>query len=268
MTGIKEVPKISAEIIGNPRLSHVTEDIFELSLTNLKKSIVFKTDSSSNTSQTSLSLRDVIDQFYKTNTTFSVGINGAEYKVKIVELNRSSGAVRIMVQSSNISRGLSLSGTRSIVLKASVPVAQNVKASGPVLYNNAQPFTFRIFQSYNLPAPDKTWNANGTISLVNKGAIFYYNATATTINNILGFKYILVNTPNASFVPNSSGVVSLTGADFYYGWFNPSTTYPNQYVDFYVYKSQVNNYLYKFTVEAAIFFTSAKFPKTKTVTIA
>jgi len=153
-----------------------------------------------------------------------------------------------------------------IRIKAAVPIAQNVKACGPVRFTIQNPFTFPIYESYALPNADTTYNKNGTISLINKGAIFWYTPTQTTVNKILGFKYILVNIPTADFVPVNCKI-TVANSNIYYGWFNTDPKYKDQYVDFYIYQEQVNNYLYKFTVKKSTFFTNTTFPRQKDVAI-
>jgi len=157
---------------------------------------------------------------------------------------------------------------KKIVLKARVPAPNTVKSLGAVKYSDKNPFTFPVYIA--LP-PARTPTANGTKSLVNKGAIYWYTATNTINNTLLKIKRIMINSPATSFIPNpTTNLVSLTGTDIYFGFDNTNkdgTVTNPAYTDFYVYQPTFNNYLYVFTVKNSEFFTNARFPKSKNVAI-
>lgn len=254
---VKEIPEFLAEIKDNYSAKQVSDNYIELTFDQFKPKILKKFPG------IKASLDIYLDIYKKHSLNVSIDFNGNS--VKVENIYKEDDKVKILIKG-KINKLQSLA-INKIKLKARVPVAQTVKAAGDVRYTTKNPFTFTIYEWYALPNIDTTWNANGTLSLVNKGAIFWYPPTDTATNIILGFNYILVNIPSTEFISSSQGTINLNNSNVYFGWYNPSTTYPKQYVDFYVYQSQMNNYLYKFTVKKSTFFTNVNFPNVKDVTI-
>lgn len=259
MTGsfIKKFPELDFPINAEIKLAEKDNDFFEIKI---------KLNDANNAKNKfkllkKYSLNNVIKILQKINSY--IDINESNKNIKILKYIVKNTHIILYAYNKN---KLSYSSAQKgkIILKARVPAPNINKLPGIVNYTVANPFTF---PSYFATPPDQYPYYFKTYSLVNKGAIFWYDALNTIDNPnnfIVGIKKILVNTPSASFIPNSAGIVSLTGADFYFGCKNPLK---GAYTDFYVYQPTFNNYLYKFSVLNYQFFNTVKFPLTKDIAI-
>ena len=260
MEVIRNSPEFKAEI--NAFVKIVTTDgITKIQINKVNNSKILKKsffDKDFVKGNQKISLEDYINYLKNFYTKIYITINDQVKEFTLKNIGKKDKKIIISVSGPETNIVLK---NGKISVKALVPVAENVKEVGPVKYTTKNPFIFPTYRILSLP------DSSGPRSLVNKGAIFWYNATQTKVNVILGFKFILVNTSLTSFIPDSAGYVTLNGADFYYGWYNTNPKYPKQYVDFYIYQQPVNNYLYKFTVKVSQFFTNANFPSTKVIGI-
>lgn len=258
---IKKLPEISAKISSNLTVLHLENGLIELTLRNISNRKILKDDKDI---KNELSLKNIESILKNKNAKINVNINGIDYKLVIENIKKENKIIKVLakeIENKRITNFRDVGQKSDIVLKALVPVVVDDKACGPVKYSTRNPFNFNTYQSYALP------NSDGVKTIYNKGALFWYLADQKYYNNaILGVKYIMMNLTSAAFTPVNC-VINTGSAVVYYGWYNESTTYPKQYIDFYVYQSPVNNYLYKFTVKESSFFSNPNFPNTKNVQI-
>jgi len=265
MKEIRNNPEFKAELNAVVDIEPYSDELLTLTLHKVKNYSLYKKsffDKSFKKSKDILTFKQYVKSFSRLDNELIITIDGEKYTFQLGEVTNKDGKVVLwLITDRQLSHKSKKAG---IKLKALVPVAENVKAYGPVNYTEKNPFTFPSYYAL----PKETPIANGPKAIINKGAIFWYLPTQTIINKILGFSYILCNTPAASFIPDSQGFVSLNGAVFYYGWFNLDAPNKTEYVDWYVYQQPLNNYLYLYSVKKAEFFTKTNFPKTKRVAIA
>lgn len=260
----KTIPRVNNNINAVLRSADFTNKFLEITVSNndlLKYYSQIKDILGNN-----FNLNHVNDIFKNMNVT--VEIDGYELKVNKIILDGSKAKIIADVGNKSVRNFIGrLSEKNSdIVLKATVPPPVNTKPLGTVRFSSSNPFTFPSYLWYDKTTANPAYiTPNGLVSLINKGAIFWYNATQVGTNLALGIKYILVNTPLTSFIPNpTTGVVTLANAIFYYGWVNTTNS---AYTDFYLWLPTFRNYQYKWSVKNSEFFTTTRFPNTKNIAI-
>jgi len=255
-------PRVNADFFGRFGIEKSSDNSFTITINKNRRNISIKSRKDKGFKESGdLKFKELYDVLKNVKINLKLGEN--KYEVENIE--KEKGVIKIKGKGNLDVKAIS----NKLSLKAFVPVAQNAKPFGPLKYTTKNPFRFFIYESYALPNLDTTFNKDGTRVLINKGAIFWYTPAQTTVNKILGFSYILVNIPAAEFIPNQDKVIKIgPNANVYYGWFNEDPQYPKQYVDFYIYQSLVNNYLYVFTVKKSTFFSNSNFNLTKNAAIA
>jgi len=259
---IRNSPEFKAEISADIEIASVDKNIYELTFHNITKNLLYKKahfDNKFVLGKSNIYFDEYLSYFTKLKTVLNFTHKNKSHNFKLINIKSKDGKIVLTIQGKLQLKQYKFS--TNIRLKAITPIVNTSKRLGPVPYTDKNPFVFTSY--YALPKQPPT--PKGPYTIRNKGAIFWYLPLQVAPNPVLKLNYIMCNTPLSSFVPNSAGFVTLSGADFYYGWFNEFTVVKQEYVDFYIYQSGMNNYLYKFSVKTADFFTKTNFPKTKTI---